>query len=118
MKNVAMVWALLLATNSIAEPVAIDLSVERAEYEAKARPRNIGLTLLGAALISYGGVGAGFGYAANARALLLDQRLPIDLVQRQSLISGGQTANGLGVAAALLGIGLTIGAIYFLAVSF
>ena len=108
----------LLATSSFAKPVEVDLSSERAAYEAKARPRNIGLTLLGISLAGYTGCGISSWYASSARTQLLLQHVPVDLAQRQDLIAGGTAATAL--AATMVGVGIVLSAlaIYFLAVSF
>ena len=114
------VWGLtaLLATSSFAKPVEVDLSAERAAYEAKARPRNVGLTLLGVSLASYAGCGISSWYASSARTQLLLQQVPVDLAHRQDLIARGTTSTAL--AAAMVGVGIVLSAvaIYFLAVSF
>jgi hypothetical protein len=115
-------WAagltVLLATNSIAKPIEVDLSSERADYEKKARPRNIGLTLLGVSLASLASGGISTSYAGSARTQLLLQQVPIDLPQRQVLIASGTTTTVLAATMFGLGIALVSLSIYFLAVSF
>lgn len=108
----------LLATNSIAKPIEIDLSAERAAYEKKARPRNIGLTLLGVSVASLAGGGISTWYAGSARTQLLLQQVPVDLSERQDLIASGTTTTVL--AATIIGLGIAIASlsVYFLAVSF
>lgn len=108
----------LLATNSFAKPIEVDLSAERTAYEAKARPRNIGLTLLGVSVASFAGGGISSWFAGSARKQLLLQQVPIDLAQRQELITSGTTTTAL--AATMFGIGVALAALsaYFLVVSF
>lgn len=108
----------LLATNSFPKPIEVDLSAERAAYEAKAGPRNIGLTLLGVSVAGFAGGGISAWYAGSARKQLLLQQVPIDLPQRQELITRGTTTTAL--AATMFGLGIALAALsaYFLAVSF
>jgi hypothetical protein len=108
----------LLATNSFAKPIEVDLSAERAEYEAKARPRNIALTLLGVSVASFGGGGISTWYAGSARTQLLLQQVPVDLSLRQELIASGTTTTVLAATMFGLGIALAALSVYFLVVSF
>lgn len=108
----------LLATSSFAKPVVVDLSAERAAYEAKARPRNTGLTLLGVSVAGYAGFGISSWFASSARAQLLLQQVPVDLARRQDLIASGTAATAMAAVMMGVGIVLTAVSIYFLAVSF
>lgn len=108
----------VLAANALAKPVDVDLSVERAAYEAKARPRNIGLTLLGVSVAGYAGCGISAWYASSARTQLLLQQVPVDLGVRQDLVARGTAATAVSAVMMGMGIVLTAVAIYFLAVSF
>ena len=101
-----------------AGPVVIDLSVERGEYLAKARPRNVGLGfLLGALAV---GSASAFGYvnAANIRSQLLAQTAPVDFALRQQLVASGELSNALAFSGILLAIATGIVAAICVLVSF
>lgn len=110
--------ALLVCTSAVAKPIEIDLTPERKEYEAKALPRNIGLSLLAGTLVL--GVVSVYGYssASSSKTELLAQAVPVDLARRQELVASGQRSNAIGLGGALLGLSAAIGSAYFLAVSF
>lgn len=117
-KFVAMVLALCVSSSAVADPVEIDLSAEKREYESKAHPRVAGLVLLGGTVV-LGVVSAlQYSFVGAAREQLLAQRAPVDLARRQVLVKYGEQTNALAVGAGLLGIGTAIGSAYLLHLSF
>lgn len=117
MRKVLLLLVTLTSATAAAQPVQIDLMPERRAYEARARPRTAALVLLAGTLVLAGATAYGYTEASTARAKLLDQRTPVNLTQREALISQGERGNIIGIAAGALGAVVFVTSLYLISVS-
>lgn len=111
----------LLPLPASANPLEIDLTAERRDYETAKSKRTLRITglVLVAATAAAGGLTAyGFATASSTKSQLVAQQTPVDLAARRNLVSKGESANQLGVIALIAGLALGVGSACLLTVSF